>query len=285
MTHFTEATSAETVNARMGEGINPRLAEILAATVRHAHELIKEVGLTQSEWEAMIKFLTETGQICSPERQEFILLSDVLGLSMLVDAINHRRPEGATENTVLGPFHVEGAPLRAMGDTISLDGKGAPCLFEGRVLDLDGAPIKGACLDVWSDNADGFYDVQQPGVQPEWNNRGRFVTGADGRYHFTGIKPVSYPIPDDGPVGRLLAALGRHPYRPGHMHFIVTAPGYDTVVTHTFVGDDAYIDNDAVFGVKSSLVAPFAPADQDGLDWVSTFDFTLVANRAGTPAI
>ena len=203
-------------------------------------------------------------------------MSDTLGVSMLVDAINNRRPAGATENTVFGPFHVDDAPIRAMGDNISLDGKGESCLFEGRVLDLDGKPIAGATVDVWSDNADGFYDVQQPGIQPKWNNRGRFITGADGAYAFRGIKPVSYPIPDDGPVGQMLGHLGRHPYRPAHMHYLVTAPGYQKLVTHTFVGGDTYLTSDAVFGVKNTLVAPFDRVEGGQTLWHSPFDFTLV---------
>lgn len=275
-TYFTEDTSEATVNARMAPDIDPRMAEVMGAVVRHLHALVKEVGLTQPEWEQAIGFLTRTGQMCSHERQEFILLSDVLGVSMLVDAVNNRRPAEATENTVLGPFHVAGAPERAMGETISLDGKGESCRFHGTVRDLDGTPIEGARIDVWSDNADGFYDVQQPGEQPKWNNRGVFITGADGRYDFRGIKPVSYPIPDDGPVGKLLAALGRHPYRPAHVHFIVTAPGFDKLVTHTFAGEDDYIGSDAVFGVKKSLVAPYM-TEAPGADtlWSCAFDFVL----------
>lgn len=274
MSTFKEETSAEVVNSRMGPATDARLAEIMAALVRHLHGFVKEVGLTQEEWETAIGFLTRTGQMCSGERQEFILLSDTLGVSMLVDAINNRRPAGATENTVFGPFHVEGAPIRAMGDNICLDGKGEPCRFSGRVLDGQGRPIAGAVVDVWSDNADGFYDVQQPGVQPKWNNRGRFVTGADGAYEFRGIKPVSYPIPDDGPVGQMLGHLGRHPNRPAHMHFLVTAPGYQKLVTHTFVGGDDWLASDAVFGVKESLIAPFT---REGDHWHSPFDFVLVA--------
>ncbi|WGR62359.1 6-chlorohydroxyquinol-1,2-dioxygenase (plasmid) [Paracoccus ferrooxidans] len=275
MSYFTEAGSVEAVNARMAEDIDPRLRQVMACLVKHLHAFAKEIVLTQEEWEIGIDFLTRTGQICSGERQEFILLSDVLGFSMLVDAINNRRPEGATENTVFGPFHVEGAPIREMGACISLDGKGESCLFEGRVLDLDGNPVEGATVDVWSDNADGFYDVQQPGIQPKWNNRGRFVTGPDGRYSFIGIKPVSYPIPDDGPVGQMLGKLGRHPYRPAHMHYMVTAPGYQRVVTHTFVAEDDYIADDTVFGVKETLIAPFQRIDGDTL-WRSPFDFILV---------
>jgi hydroxyquinol 1,2-dioxygenase len=221
------------------------------------------------------RFPDRTGQICSDTRQEFILLSDVLGVSMLVDAINHRRPSGATENTVFGPFHVDGAPERAMGENISLDGKGDSCLFEGRVLDLQGNAIEGAIIDVWSDNAEGFYDVQQPGVQPEWNNRGVFRTGPDGRYWFRGIKPVSYPIPDDGPVGQMLERVERHPWRPAHMHFLVHAPGYETVTTHTFVSGDPYLESDAVFGVKDSLIVPFTRTDGGDTIWRSAFDFIL----------
>jgi len=276
MTYFTEANSTATVNDRMARETDARLAVVMESLVRHMHDFVKDVGLTQAEWEAGIGFLTRTGQICSGERQEFILLSDVLGISMLVDAINNRRPEGATENTVFGPFHVEGAPIREMGENISLDGKGESCLFEGRVLDLDGNPIEGATIDVWSDNADGFYDVQQPGIQPKWNNRGRFVTGTDGRYSFRGIRPVSYPIPDDGPVGQMLAHLGRHPYRPAHMHYLVTAPGYQRLVTHTFVGGDEYLTSDAVFGVKNTLVAPYEPGAEGDTLWHSPFDFVLV---------
>lgn len=275
MQYFSEHTSVATVNDRMGPETTPRMAQVMGALVSHLHAFAKEVHLTQAEWEAGIAFLTKTGQMCSGERQEFILLSDVLGLSMLVDAINNRRPDGATENTVFGPFHVEDAPIRAMGDNISLDGKGDSCLFEGRVIDLSGNAIEGACVDVWSDNADGFYDVQQPGIQPQWNNRGRFYTGADGAYAFRGIKPTSYPIPDDGPVGKMLAAIGRHPYRPAHMHFLVTAPGFQRLVTHTFVGDDSYLTSDAVFGVKQTLIAPFEPVSGGDTLWRSPFDFVL----------
>lgn len=275
MSYFTEDNSAKIVNARMSAETDPRLRDVMTSLVKHLHAFACEVNLTQEEWEYGIGFLTKTGQMCSDERQEFILLSDVLGFSMLVDAINNRRPAGATENTVFGPFHVADAPIRAMGDTICLDGKGESCLFEGRVLDLDGNPVAGACVDVWSDNADGYYDVQQPDIQPKWNNRGRFITGADGKYAFRGIKPVSYPIPDDGPVGQMLGHLGRHPYRPAHIHYLVTAPGFQKLVTHTFVGEDEYLESDAVFGVKSSLIAPYERLDGADTLWRSHFDFVL----------
>lgn len=273
--YFSEHASVETVNARMGGDVTPRMTEVLSCLVKHLHAFAKEIHLTQDEWEVGIDFLTKTGQICSADRQEFILLSDVLGFSMLVDTINNRRPARATENTVFGPFHVADAPMLPLGANICLDGKGEPCLFEGRVLDLAGRPIVGACVDVWSDNADGFYDVQQPKIQPKWNNRGRFLTGADGRYAFCGIKPTSYPIPYDGPVGKMLGKMGRHPYRPAHMHYLITAPGFQKLVTHTFVGGDAYLTSDAVFGVKESLIAPFEQTGEAATPWRSPYDFVL----------
>ncbi|AWB09163.1 6-chlorohydroxyquinol-1,2-dioxygenase (plasmid) [Azospirillum humicireducens] len=274
--YFSEARSAETVIDRIGAGADPRLRRIMTSLITHLHGFIKDVALTEEEWEQAIGFLTETGRMCSGTRQEFILLSDVLGASMLVDAINHRTPVPATESTVFGPFHVDGAPVRQMGESISLDGKGEPCLFRGRVLDIDGNPVAGASVDVWSDNADGFYDVQQPDIQPPFNNRGVFVTGEDGRYAFRGVKPVSYPIPSDGPVGRMLAALGRHPWRPAHMHFLIGAPGFERLITHIFVAGDSYLDSDAVFGVKDRLVVDFKPADNPTEGWLAEYDFVLV---------
>ena len=235
----------------------------MAILVEHLHAAVREAGVTPDEWMTAIQFLTETGHLCSEWRQEFILLSDVLGVSMLVDAINHQRPAGSTENTVLGPFHVSGAPRLALGVNISLDGKGEPLLVHGRVTDIAGRPVAGATLDVWQANADGFYDVQQKGIQPDWNLRGIFETDADGAYWFRSAKPRWYPIPDDGPVGRLLTSLGRHPNRAAHLHFIVEAPGYDRIVTHIFTPDCPYLAEDAVFGVKSPLIADFKPIDDE----------------------
>ena len=280
--YFTETGSVAAVTARVGSNADPRLGRVMNALVAHLHAFIKDVELTEAEWALAVEFLTRTGQMCDGNRQEFILLSDVLGVSMLVDAINNRRPEGATENTVLGPFHVGGAPEYPMGANISKDGVGESCLFEGRVTDLDGTPLEGARLDVWSDNAEGFYDVQQPGIQPQHNNRGIFVTGADGRYAFQGIRPVSYPIPDDGPVGQLLGHLDRHPYRPAHMHFIVSAPGHETIITHTFVRGDDYLTSDAVFGVKRTLIADCAPTRGGPTEWQSTFDFVMTPDGPGS---
>jgi hydroxyquinol 1,2-dioxygenase len=273
--YFTESQSVEAVNGRMGASTDARLSHVMARLITHLHAFIKDVELTQDEWATAIGFLTRTGQMCDGNRQEFILLSDVLGVSMLVDAINNRRPVGATENTVLGPFHVDGVPESPMGANITQQGGDETCLFAGTVTALDCTPLSDVRIDVWSDNEDGFYDVQQPGVQPHHNNRGVFVTGPDGRYWFRGIKPVSYPIPDDGPVGQMLGHLGRHPFRPAHMHFIISRDGFDPIVTHTFVGGDTYLQSDAVFGVKQSLIAAFEPVTEGETKWRSTFDFVM----------
>ncbi len=238
---FTEADSADVVNARMARETDPRLREILGVVVKHLHEAVKELRLTGDEWFKAIDFLTRTGQICNEWRQEYILLSDTLGVSMLVDAINHDRPEGSTENTVLGPFYVPDAPRLENGANINLDGKGEPVVVRGKVLDQDGKPIAGARLEVWQANADGFYDVQQKGVQPDNNLRAIFTTDANGEFWFRSAKPLYYPIPGDGPVGEMLKALGRNIHRPAHLHFLVSAPGFDTIVTHIFTPDCPYL--------------------------------------------
>jgi hydroxyquinol 1,2-dioxygenase len=268
--YFVEERSAETVIARMRDCDDPRL---------------KEIEPTEEEWVKAIHFLTEVGQICNEWRQEWILFSDILGVSMLVDAINHRKPSGASESTVLGPFHVADAPEMPMGANICLDGKGEDMLVTGRILDTDGVPVADARIDVWQANDEGFYDVQQKGIQPDFNLRGVFVTGDDGRYWFRAAKPKYYPIPDDGPVGQLLRAMGRHPYRPAHLHYIVSARGFTTLVTHIFDPDDPYIRSDAVFGVKESLLADFQRVEDaekagdlgftDGWFWSVNHDFVL----------
>jgi protocatechuate 3,4-dioxygenase beta subunit len=256
--YFSEEKSEEAVIARMDRaGVDPRLHQVVASLVKHLHAFIKDVEPTNEEWMQGIKFLTETGQMCNDWRQEFILLSDTLGVSMLVETVNNRKPSGATEATVLGPFYVEGAPHLEHGANISLDGKGEPMVVRGRVTDIEGRPIAGALLDVWQANEDGFYDVQQKGVQPHMNLRGVFATNADGRYWFRSAKPNYYPVPDDGPVGKVLKALKRHPYRPAHVHFIVSAKGFAPITTHIFTPDSPYLDSDAVFGVKESLIGDF----------------------------
>ncbi|MDQ0469906.1 intradiol ring-cleavage dioxygenase [Labrys wisconsinensis] len=291
--YFEEETSEAVVNARMGPDVTPRLRQVMTAVVKHLHAAVKEIEPTHEEWLAAIKFLTETGHMCTQWRQEFILLSDTLGVSMLVDSINHRRPSGATENTILGPFYVADAPRYEHGANICLDGKGEPAIVRGRVLDTEGHPIAGATIDVWQTNEDGFYDVQQKGVQPDFNLRGVFTSDAEGRYWFRSSKPRYYPIPDDGPVGKMLAALGRHPNRAAHLHFIVTVPGYDPVITHIFTPDCPYLSEDAVFGVKESLIADFrkvedpAAVAQSGFGrpfWQVDWDFALARAAAGKPA-
>ncbi len=239
-----------------------RLRTLVQALVRHLHGFAAEVGLTQEEWAHAIRILTETGHITDEHRQEFILWSDSLGLSMLVDALAHPAPAGATESTVLGPFYVPGAPLREYGANLAAEPAGDPAWVHGRVLDLAGKPIPDAELDVWQNGDDRLYAVQRAEAAED-HLRGRFRTGPDGRYAFLAVRPVPYTIPDDGPVGRMLDATGRHPWRPAHIHMIVRAPGYRTVATHIFDGDSEYLDSDAVFAVKRSLVRRFVrrPAD------------------------
>ncbi len=240
---------------------DPRLRELLSSLVRHLHAFVRDTEPTIGEWQRAIEFLTATGQKCDDERQEFILLSDVLGVSMLVETINNRKTEGATESTVLGPFHVVASPRRELGDTIDLVGSGPPCVVEGRVLSADGTPLPGAVLDVWQASDEGFYDVQQPQVQPRGNGRGLFTAGRDGAFWFRTVVPASYPIPTDGPVGTLLGATKRHGNRPAHIHFIVTAPGHRELTTHIFVAGGPYLESDAVFAVKKSLITEFTPVD------------------------
>ena len=283
--YFSEENSEQAVISRMDKAkVEPRLYEVMASLVKHLHAFVKEVEPTNEEWMQGIQFLTRTGHMCTDWRQEFILLSDTLGVSMLVETINNRKPSGATETTVLGPFYISDAPRYPNGANICLDGKGEPLLVRGRVTDLEGRPIEGALLDVWQANDEGFYDVQQKGVQPDMNLRGVFTTGADGRYWFKSAKPRYYPIPDDGPVGKMLAALGRHPFRPAHIHFIVGAEGYRPITTHVFDPDDPYLASDAVFGVKESLIVDFTKVDDPaeverngfaGPYWETTCDFVL----------
>ncbi|GHE80635.1 hydroxyquinol 1,2-dioxygenase [Amycolatopsis deserti] len=262
---FSEARSAEVVEAAFAGTPDPRLRQIVTALVRHLHAFAKEVELTLAELDAGIEFLTRTGQKCDEVRQEFILLSDVLGLSMLVDSIANRAPAGATESTVLGPFHMVDSPPRQLGDTISLAPGGEPTLVTGQVLSADGATLGGALVDVWQADEKGFYDVQVPGEVPERNLRGLFTCDQHGRFAFRTILPAPYPIPHDGPVGALLAATGRHPYRPAHIHFIAGAEGHAPLTTHVFVAGSPYLESDAVFGVKDSLVIDFPLTDDEEL--------------------
>lgn len=239
-----------------------RLKQILTALVRHLHGFVRDVEPSEEEWLRAIAFLTETGRMCDDKRQEFILLSDTLGATMLIDAINHRAVDGATESSVLGPFHRDAAPAIEQMDSISGDTPGEPVIVRGGVRSQDGAPIAGALLDIWHGGPNGLYENQDPS-QPDFNLRGRLLSDADGRYAFRTVKPSSYPVPHDGPVGKLLRATGRHPYRPAHIHFIVSADGYAPITTQLFTRGDSYLDSDAVFGVKDSLVVDYVRHDSD----------------------
>jgi protocatechuate 3,4-dioxygenase beta subunit len=253
-----------------------RLRLIMRSLVTHLHAFVTEVELTELEWASAIEVLTATGQITDAQRQEFILWSDTLGVSMLVDALAHPTVSGATESTVLGPFHVSGSPLREYGAAIAEQQAGVPAWVHGRVLGLDGSPVAGAELDVWQNGDNRLYAVQDSEA-PEHHLRGRFLTDAEGRFAFLAVRPVPYPIPDDGPVGRMLTATGRHPWRPAHIHVAVHARGFRSVVTHIFDSASEYLDRDTVFAVKPSLVRDFEERAADdpetplGVDrpWVS----------------
>jgi hydroxyquinol 1,2-dioxygenase len=262
--------------------------------VKHLHAFVKEVELTEAEWFQAIEILTAAGRMCSDKRQEFILFSDTLGVSMVVDLINHRKPDGATESTVFGPFHRLGAPeLKAGGNIAHRDKTGTPTLVSGRVLDLDGKPIAGALLDVWQTQSSGLYDSQDESLGGELHMRGRFHTDDAGRYLIRTVLPVNYPIPSDGPVGAMLRATGRHPWRPAHIHFVVSADSYEPVTTHIFDRTDEYLGSDAVFAVKDSLICDFVRHETAGAEatrlginppyYTAEFDFHLkpAAERGG----
>ena len=253
-----------------------RLKQIMESLVKHLHSFAKEVRLTDEEWLAGIKFLTDSGDMCSDVRQEFILLSDTLGLSSLVDLINHAKGNDlATEPTILGPFHVLGAPLLEYGASIVRRelSEGEPAIVRGRVLDIAGNPIVGASIDVWQTDANGLYDIQDSG-DVHGNLRGRFKSDSEGRYQFKTIRPVPYPIPADGPVGKMLRSVNRHEWRAAHIHAIVEAAGFTSVTTHIFDKESAYLDSDTVFGVKGSLIKTFIKQGDGNL--LLDHDFVLV---------
>jgi hydroxyquinol 1,2-dioxygenase len=275
MRNLDQHTVTQAVIATMADTPDPRLRKVLGSLVRHLHDFAREVELTEAEWLKGIEFLTATGRMCDDKRQEFILLSDVLGLSMLTVALNKDKPAGCTEATVFGPFHVEGAPHYEHGADIANGARGAPCLVRGSVRGLDGTPVAGAVLDVWQADAEGFYDVQYVGLE-QHQGRGVLTTGPDGGFAFRTVVAQAYPIPVDGTVGELLRATARQPWRPAHLHFMIEAPGYETLVTHVFRAGDPYLDADAVFGVRQTLVADWA-AQPDGS---CTLDYDFVLNPA-----
>jgi hydroxyquinol 1,2-dioxygenase len=292
MRDFDENNITQAVLDRVAGSRSPRVKQVSEALVRHLHAFIREIEPTIEEWEAAIRFLTETGKMCSETRQEFILLSDTLGASMLVDAINHRFPAGATETTVLGPFYVADAPELPLGADIAGDMKGKPLVVEGLVRALDGKPIAGAIVDTWHSDDDGFYDVQHLEETGGLKLRGRFRTDGEGKFWFRSIVPTFYPIPYDGPVGQMLKAQGRHPFRPAHVHFMIAAPGFQKLVTHVFIAGDKYLDSDAVFGVKNSLIrelgerGPSVSSDgrtMEGSTALLAYDFALARAEDPTP--
>ena len=258
MRDFDEHNLTEAVIRRFDACDNPRLRQVMTSLVRHLHDFVREIEPSEAEWFEAIQFLTATGRMCDDKRQEFILLSDTLGVSMLVDAINHRNAGGATETTVLGPFFVESAPEFPLGADISEGVAGEPLYVSGTVRSSAGAALPGAIVDVWQSDDEGHYDVQLQDLEG-FHLRGRLRADEKGEFRFWSILPRPYPIPTDGPVGKLLAATGRHPYRPAHVHFMIQAPGQEKLITHVFVEGDAYLDSDVVFGVKNSLVSRFEP--------------------------
>lgn len=287
MRQYTEDTLTEAVVARLKDVKDARFKQLMTSLIRHLHAFAKDVQLTEEEWFEAIKFLTAVGQKCDGKRQEFILLSDVLGLSMMTVAINHKTEPGATEATVLGPFFAHGAKEFEYGGDLREGAtlKGEDVWVCGRVSSVDGKPIPGAVLDIWQAKADGIYDLQTDG---EFELRGRVKANAKGEYAFKSYKPKFYSIPVDGPVGELVRNTGNNHMRPAHMHAIVSAPGYQQVITHVFVEGDPYLDSDAVFAVKDSLVAKYeklgaAEAKKLGLPEKSLkleFDFKLAPEGA-----
>ena len=282
-TRRTASEIAAAVAASFDDCSDPRLKEVMRALVRHLHAFAHEVQLTPAEWARAIEALTASGRLSGDDRNEFVLWSDALGISMAVDALDDTRHSSATESTVEGPFHAPGSPERQYGATISEHPGGTPMWMFGRVLSTSGQPIAGAELDVWQNAPNRLYAVQDP-ASPEHHLRGRFRTRSDGSYAFLAVRPTPYPIPDDGPVGALLKATGRHPWRPAHIHVAVSAAGYRSVVTHVFDAGSDYLDSDAVFAVKPSLIREFRsrdprdperPHDVSG-PWVSVeMDFVL----------
>lgn len=253
MRNLNQDNITQAVIASFAGTTDARLKEIMTRLVQHLHAFAREAKLTEAEWIKGIDFLTRCGHITDDKRQEFILLSDVLGLSMLTVAMNNDKPDGCTEATVFGPFHVAGAPRYELGADIANGAKGTPCIVEGTVRGIDGKPVPYAELDVWQSDEDGLYDVQHVGLA-QAQARGILTADEEGRFHFRSIVAVPYAIPHDGPVGEMLEATGRHPWRPAHLHFMVTAPGYETLITHVFRNESDYLDSDAVFGVRQSLV-------------------------------
>lgn len=289
----------EEVLATLAGSGDERFHFIMKELVARLHDFVRAVDLRPEEWMSAIQFLTRTGQTCDPKRQEFILLSDTLGVSMLVVALAQARASGtaagaatpATEATVQGPYYWEGAPERSLGEDLGEGVAGEPAFYSGLVTDVQGRPIAGALLDIWSGDGEGVYDMQVEGQG--MRARGRIRTDAEGRYWFWSIRPSYYPIPMDGPVGDMIRGMGRDPHRPGHIHMMVSAPGHVPITTHLFVDRSPYLDTDVVFGVRDSLIVRFEqrPAGRAGdgraMDcpyWVANYDFRLAPQPQGAAA-
>jgi protocatechuate 3,4-dioxygenase beta subunit len=279
---FNEANSSEIFAQRLPQSKDKALSPILAVVVEHLHEIIKELRPTPSDWRKVIDFLTEVGHACDERRQEWVLLSDVFGASALIEEINSRRPKGATPNTVRGPFFRADVPELPLGSTISLDGIGERLDVSGRVQDLDGHPIASAEIVTWQANAQGFYENQQPDLQPEFNLRGVFRADENGHFYYRTIKPAGYGVPDDGPVGRLLRQAGYPLRRPAHLHFMIKAPGFETITTHLYDSSDQHLGEDAIFGVKPELVREFERVSTGGApSWRLEFTFVMARAKRG----
>jgi len=262
------------VLARYDDAPNERLETVMQAAIRHLHAFVREVDLTRDEWMTGIQFLTATGQICSDTRQEYILMSDTLGLSTLVEMLNYSPTDGTTENTVLGPFYAAGSPERGYGESmLDDDDRGDKVVVRGTITDPSGTPLAGVVLDCWQSNTDGWYQVQQVDGQSDVNLRGIYRTDDHGRYEIRTVRPGKYPIPHDGPVGALLKANNRGWMRPGHLHTWVKHPGFKELITHIFDRQSDHLYDDAVFGVRESLIVDFTE-DADG-ELSATFDFVL----------
>lgn len=272
MRNLNQDTITQAVLERFADTPNPRLKTIINSLVKHLHDFTRDVKLTEEEWMKGIQYLTATGQKCDAKRQEYILLSDVLGLSMLTIALNQDKPAGCTEPTVFGPFFLEEAPHYELGADVANGAKGDPCLVSGHVLGLGGETIPNALINVWQADEDGLYDVQYMN-EDRIQARGILHSDTNGHFHFKTIVAEAYPIPVDGPVGELLTATKRHPWRPAHLHFMVEAPGYERLITHVFREDDKYLDSDAVFGVRQTLITDW-PRQLDG-SYTMNYDFVL----------
>jgi hydroxyquinol 1,2-dioxygenase len=288
MAYVTEENLTSVVLERWEDIPDPRLREIMQSAIRHLHAFVREVEPSNAEWFAAIEFLTKTGQLCTGKRQEFILASDVLGVSMLVDAINNRADAGATPSTVEGPFHIPGAPHIANGESMAKDAPGVPCYVTGTVRGLDGKPIAGAELDLWQTDGEGLYEDQRGSEEP-WM-RGVYRTEADGSFYIRTVAPISYTIPMDGTVGALISRTNISHMRPAHIHFAISAPGYLDLVTHLFQKGDEWIENDVVYGVKEPLIVEFVkkpPGKTPNGDIVGTpfyevkYDFVLQQKAHG----